>query len=219
MGMPTLVSDLMTKDPVTVSPDTSIVEAANFLSKYRINGLPVIAKDRTLVGIVTEYDFLTKGSAMHLPTVLKLLQGIEIYRNDNLAISDDIKKIFAMRVQDVMNTDPLTLRADEKIEDGLKAFAEHHRVDPIPIVDGEKKLVGVLSRYDIVKMFSAPSAAAVTGETDRSLDRKVSVFVSDLDKQFFLVSKTRTHYWLLWSLLFAIVGFIVAFALIIRTGP
>jgi len=208
----------MTANPVTVTPETSLIEAANMLSAKHYSGLPVVNKDNVLVGIITESDMITKGSAIHLPTFLKLFEGIEIYRNDALSLNADVKRILEMRVKDVMNVDPLMLFETATVEEGLKAFAEHHRVNPIPIVDGEKKLKGVLSRHDIIKMFGSPSAAPRSGESDRVLDAKVNTFVNDFEKQFLLVSKTRTHYWLLWSLFFVILGFLIASGLIVHIG-
>jgi len=219
MSEPITVKTLMSGEPVTVTRETTLVEAANILSKRHFNGLPVVDEHNALVGIVTENDFLTKGSAIHLPTFLKLLEGFEIYRNDAMTLNTDVKKILAMRVKDVMNTEPLTLLETASVEEGLKAFAEHHRVNPIPIIDANKKLKGVLSRHDIIKMFGAPSVVAKDEKSDdRSLDRNVNSFVVDFQKQFLFVSKTRTKYWLLWSLLFAIVGFIIAFLLIVQVG-
>jgi CBS domain-containing protein len=210
------VGDLMTPHPISVTPETPLIEAANALTKGHFNGLPVVDKNNVLVGIVNEHDFLTKGSAIHLPTFLKLLQGFEVYHTDELGLSSDVKKILQMKVKDVMNNDPLTLTAGASIEEGLRAFAEHHRVNPIPIIDTDHKLLGVLSRYDLIKMFGAPSVVLGAQESDRSLDGNVNNFISDFEKQFLFVSKTRTRYWLLWSLLFTIVGAIIAFAFIVQ---
>src|SRR5947209_7599802 len=95
------VRNLMTADPVTIRAETTLVEAANILSQRHFNGLPVVDKSCTAIGIVTDHDFLTKGSAIHLPTFIKLLEGFPMYRNDDLAVSDEIKKIMEMRVKDI----------------------------------------------------------------------------------------------------------------------
>jgi CBS domain-containing protein len=213
------VSSLMTRHPVTVAADTSLIEAATILSAKHFNGLPVVKKDGTLIGIMTDNDLLTKGSTIHLPTFLKLIEGFKIYQNDDFALKGEVRKILKMKVKDVMNSEPLVLEETATMQEGLRAFAEHHRVNPIPIVDGHGKLKGVLSRHDIIKMFGAPSVSLGDGDPDRSIDRNVNVFLSDFEKQFLLVSKTRTRYWLLFSFFFAAVGFLVAFALILQFGP
>ncbi len=219
MPQPITVKSLMTATPVTVTPNTSLIEAANILSRDHFNGLPVVLKDGTLVGIMTDHDLLTKGSAIHLPTFLKLMQGFAVYQNDALAINGEVKRILQMQVKDVMNPEPLTLKEDATLQDGLRAFAEHHHVNPIPIVDDQRRLKGILSRHDIVKMFGAPSVTLREGDSDRSLDRSVDAFLGDFERQFLFVSKTQTRYWLLFSILFAIVGFVVAVVFILQFGP
>ena len=55
-----LVKEIMTKDVITVSPDTSVEAAANLMVKHGIGGLPVVDKQQKLIGIITESDFLGK---------------------------------------------------------------------------------------------------------------------------------------------------------------
>ncbi len=211
------VGSLMTANPVAIRPETTLIEAANLLSKKHFNGLPVVDKNGVAIGIVTDHDFLTKGSAIHLPTFVKLLEGFPMYRNDDLAVSGGIKKIMEMRVKDIMNPEPFTLFEDATVEEGLRAFAEHHRVNPILIVDRNKKLRGILSRHDIIKMFGGPASLTQSTEVSgRPIDQNVNNLLSDFKAHFLVVSKTRTRYWFLWDVLFAVVGFLIAFALIVQ---
>lgn len=53
-----------------------------------------------------------------------------------------------------MNIDPLVVGPDIKVEDLAKEFAQHHRVNPIPVVDGERRLLGIVSRYDLIRFFN-----------------------------------------------------------------
>ena len=67
------VKDFMAKDIKTVSPTTPLLEAASLMLKGGFTGVPVIDPQRKVVGILTEYDLLTKGSSIHLPTFLNNL--------------------------------------------------------------------------------------------------------------------------------------------------
>jgi CBS domain-containing protein len=214
----TTVKGLMTKKVVTVTPETPLANAVDLLVKRGLNGLPVVNADGSLAGILTEYDLMIRGSSIYLPTFLKLLQGFEIYRTDKSSIRDDIKKIAAMRVKDTMNAEPLVLRDDAPVQEAIKAFSEHHRVNPIPVVSAENKLVGIISRSDLIRLMGVPSVHLAEGgaSTERELDKRINTFMSDFERQFILVSRFRTRYWILFSILFAIVGFIIAFALIVR---
>ncbi len=207
----------MTKEVIAVSPDTPLVKAVDLLLEGDFSGLPVVNKANKLVGIITDYDLVLKGSTIHLPTFLKLLKEFQVYKKDQGQIKSDIKKILTMTVADVMNAEPLTLSVEASINEAIDAFTEHHRVNPIPIIDKNNRLVGVISRFDMLKLYGSPSTVrTVKRRSERELDKDINRFLSDFEKQYILVSKTRTYYWLLYSLLFAVIGFLVAFAIIIK---
>src|ERR1700738_3415145 len=58
--LPVTALDVMTADPVTFSPDTSVHEAAQSLAEHRISGAPVVDADGSIVGIVSEYDLIAR---------------------------------------------------------------------------------------------------------------------------------------------------------------
>jgi CBS domain-containing protein len=214
------ISDLMTKDTISVSPETPIVEAARILSEKKLDGVPVVNDDKVVVGILTEYDLLTKGTSIHLPTFLKLLKEFDLYKKDKSLIKGEIAAVLSTKVKDVMNGDPMVMAPTASIEEATKTFAEHHRVNPIPIVDGAHKLVGVLSRYDLIKLYSG-GASALSGSlvSERKLDEHIDVFLKSFERRFLFVSKFRTRFWLLFSIMFILIGFFIATAVIIRISP
>ncbi len=207
------VTELMTKDVISVTPETPLLSAVDLILKNTFGGLPVVNDEGKVVGILTDYDLTIKGSSLHLPTFLKLLQEFPIYKKDTGLVRDDIKKILELKVVDVMNLKPLLLHENTPIEEAVKTFSEHPHINPIPIVDEKNVLVGILSRYDLVKLFGTPS---IDYKDTRAIDKNVNRFLGDFEHRFVLVSKFRTRYWLIASLFFAIVGFIIAFALMLR---
>lgn len=212
------VADFMATNVVFVSPDALLLEAAQTMSKNSFTGLPVVDVSNKVIGILTEYDLLTKGTSIHLPTFLKLINQFDVYRKDQSLIQDDIKKILSLKVSDVMNKEPLVLQSSVSIEDAAKTFAEHHKVNPIPIVDEGGRLAGILSRSDIIKFYAgvSPQHAAHAKGAPQGTDRAVSDFLSDFEKNFISVSRYRTKYWLLISLGFLIVGIIAATIFILQ---
>jgi CBS domain-containing protein len=52
-----------------------------------------------------------------------------------------------------MNNDPITFFENSTAKEIVKAFVEHHRVNPIPVVDKDRKVVGIVSRYDALMLF------------------------------------------------------------------
>ena len=213
-----LLKDFMTKKVISVIPETPLIKAVDILLKNRFNGMPVLDQYGAVAGILTQYDLTIKGSSIHLPTFLKLITEFQIYKKDKSLIAGDIKKILYMKVKDAMNPDPLVLNENVSIEETVNTFSKHHRVNPIVVVNNGGLLAGIISRSDLLKFFGAPSVhlSEKTPMDERDLDKNVTNFLNDFESQFVLVSKYRTQHWLLYSALFAIIGFIIAFLIIVR---
>lgn len=208
-----IAQDLMTRNVVSVRPETPLVEAANILLKHQFNGLPVVDGQNKVLGVITEYDLILKGTAIHLPTFLKIFQEMELYKKGSEPIREDLKKIFNIKVGEVMNAEPLVITADTSLVKVVEIFSQHHRVNPIIIVDSGNTLVGVISRHDLLKFLGDPSFQRTP---NTNVDKQIDSFLNNYENKFELVSKFRARLWLIASVLFAIVGFVVAFALIIR---
>ncbi|KKU49941.1 MAG: hypothetical protein A3H69_03170 [Candidatus Sungbacteria bacterium RIFCSPLOWO2_02_FULL_47_9] len=151
-GSPISIKDIMTTEVISVFPDSSLLDAARTLSERQIDGLPVVDRvTNKLVGILTEYDLISKGSAIHLPTFQFILGNIAAFKKNRTQFEKQIAEVSALTVKDVMNTDPLTLPETASYDDAVFAFREHHRVNPIPVINAKKEVTGVISRFDILK--------------------------------------------------------------------
>lgn len=145
------VKDIMVREVIVVSPDASLIDAAKLIADHHFDGVPVVDGEKKLVGILTEYDLISQSSQVHLPTFQAILQNLQVIQGDRSQFEKEIAEISSLKVKDVMNTDPLTLPESATYEDAVTAFREHHRVNPIPVLDAEKRVVGVVSRFDILK--------------------------------------------------------------------
>jgi len=142
--------DIMTKEVVAVHPDTPLLDVAKILAEHNFDGVPVIDADGKLVGLVTEYDLINKTSAVHLPTLQVVLRNLPQFKEEEAHFQEEI---LSLKVSDIFNKDPLTLSPDISYDDIIKLFREHHRVNPIPVVDNDNKVVGVISRFDVLRPF------------------------------------------------------------------
>ncbi len=219
----------MTTEVVSVTPETPLLEAAALITERNFTGVPVVDTDNVLVGLLTEYDLIEKGTAVHLPTLSRLLSNVQFQKDDKDLGLPEAKKILSLKVRDVMNIDPLTLPPTATIEDAVETFAHHHAINPVPIVDPDKKLVGILARFDIVRAFHAPHARSfqlpqkegdlsdfTIEQTDSRVQPGVDAMLKNLQEDFIVVSRARARWWLVGSVFFVAVGFIIAFALILR---
>jgi CBS domain-containing protein len=141
------VKDIMTTKVVTLGINDTLATAVKMFERHNYDGFPVVDQDGRLQGIVTEYDLLVQGAQKHLPTAFNL-------KDANSDSKDQFEKLKQIKVSEVMTVDPLVINADAKVEDLAKEFAQHHKVNPIPVIDADKKLLGVVSRYDIIRFFN-----------------------------------------------------------------
>ncbi|HEX2154878.1 MAG TPA: CBS domain-containing protein [Acidimicrobiia bacterium] len=134
------VRDVMTRDVITITPDTALKEAAVTMTRHHVSGLPVVEGGR-LVGIITEADFVTK-LAEDGDGLLSLVFG----RRDSEMTG---------RVSEAMSRGPHTIGPDELATVAARRMAELH-VKRLPVVDDAGRLVGVVSRSDLMSIFARP---------------------------------------------------------------
>ena len=148
-----LVRDIMTKKVISISPDTSIFDAAKIISEHNFDGLPITDKENHILGILTEYDLIVRTSTANSSFLQKILSEVYSKKTETIkeALEEGAQEISSLKVSDVMNKEPLVLREDATFEEVMAAFIAHHRVNPIPIVDSENKVVGIISRFDVLR--------------------------------------------------------------------
>jgi CBS domain-containing protein len=146
-----LVRDVMTKKVVSISPDMSIFEAAKIISEHNFDGLPVTDKENRIIGILTEYDLIMRTSTANATFLQKILTEVYSKQTDNAkdAVEESAREISSLKVSDIMNREPLVLKDDAAFDEVIAAFITHHRVKPI--VDTDNKVVGIVSRFDVLR--------------------------------------------------------------------
>ena len=146
--------DIMTREPITVSPDTEIARAASLLLEKGINGVPVVDKKEELVGIICQSDLIAQQKKFPLPSIFTLLDGF-IPLNSMKHFETEVQKIAATTVADAMTPNPVTVQTDTSIED-LASLIVDKNFHTLPVVD-EGKLVGVVGKEDILRTLTSQS--------------------------------------------------------------
>jgi CBS domain-containing protein len=144
----------MTKDIITVSPDTEVVKAAKILLEKRINGLPVVDESGKLVGILCQSDLIAQQKSIPIPSLFTLLDGfmpLTIMKR----IDKEVEKIAAITVEQAMTPKPVTVDPDADIEEVARLMVDKN-YHTIPVLDGGK-VVGIVGKEDILKtLLSGP---------------------------------------------------------------
>jgi predicted transcriptional regulator len=142
-----LIKDIMTKEVITVSPGMGVHELAELFVQKDISGAPVIDSEGKLLGIVSEEGVIFQDKKVHLPTFLNLSLGFLTLGTKRL--EEEIKKIAASTVADIMEKEMITVSPQDSIEDVATIMIEKEAYY-CPVVEAEK-LVGVVTKKDIVR--------------------------------------------------------------------
>lgn len=143
-----IAKDIMTKDVITVTEDTSIKTLSDLFIKYKVNGFPVLDQDGQLVGIITERNLIEQNKNLHIPTVIALFDAV-IYLESDKKFEEEVKRFNATQVKDIFTPNVVTVSPDTHFDEIASLMAEKS-VHSIPVVDG-KKIVGIIGKLDIIK--------------------------------------------------------------------
>lgn len=145
-----LVRQVMTTDVLTFTATDTVEAAARLLTERRLGGAPVVDDDRLVVGLLEDDDLIVQDTRLHFPTVISVL-GAYLELPSSLAhFEKDLRKAVGATVADVMDADAPTCREDDTLE--TVATTLHNRaLSRLAVVDGEGRLVGVVSRGDLVR--------------------------------------------------------------------
>lgn len=147
-----LAKDIMTKKVITVSPDATLNEAAELMTKNNISGLPVVENDMTLVGIISESDIIEDRSLFsgldHWISIESFLKRNHKLENEEDP-DDDLGIDMNSPVKDYMSTRLITTEPHSTVDE-VGRLLVRNRVNRIPIVS-DRKIVGIITRGDILK--------------------------------------------------------------------
>lgn len=131
----TPISRIMTRKPATVTPEDNLETVRILLEKHGFHHIPVVEAGK-LAGIVSYTDYLR---------IVGEVYGAAQAGNPN---EHPLKSI---AVKTVMTEHPVCLSPTDTVEDALKIFKTNH-FHAIPVIEGERRLVGILSTHDLIKL-------------------------------------------------------------------
>ncbi|SFJ93493.1 CBS domain-containing protein [Bradyrhizobium sp. Gha] len=136
---------IMTRSVISVTPDTSIVEAANIMLKRHVSGLTLVDAAGKLVGIVSAGDFLRRseiGTGRIRRGFLRFILG------PGRSASDFVQE-HGRKISEVMTKQPTTITEDTALAE-IVDLMERNNIKRLPVVRGDK-LVGIVSRANLLQ--------------------------------------------------------------------
>jgi acetoin utilization protein AcuB len=127
------IVDVMTKDPLTVTPTETIGQADELMNTNKIRQLPVV-RGKDLVGIVTDRDIRSFLSG-------SLLEGVAAR-----------EEALNTKVREIMTTEPMSVSPDDDLQEAIELMIDE-KIGGIPVVDEAEGLVGIVTYVDVLHCF------------------------------------------------------------------
>ncbi|AFY81459.1 CBS domain-containing protein [Oscillatoria acuminata] len=143
------VAEIMTRDPIVVTSQTSLDEAIQIMAERRFSGLPVVDAAGKLIGIISQGDLMWRESGVTPPPYIMVLDSV-IYLENPAKYQRDLHKALGQTVGEVMSTNPQTIRPEKSLREAAELMHEKG-VHRLPVIDSEGKPIGILTRGDIVR--------------------------------------------------------------------
>jgi CBS domain-containing protein len=163
------VSDVMTRIPVTVSPDASLEDAANLMVRTRVSGLPVVDLEGAVVGMITEGDLLRRvelGTAGRSPGWLTALLAPG-------RAAHDYVRTHGCRIREIMTSNVISTSPDAPLSEVVSVM-ENQQIKRIPVLQ-KGRLVGIISRSDLLRVLATllSEHPAIAPPSDAELRKRV----------------------------------------------
>ena len=147
------VAEIMTTEPITVSPETSLQEAIQILAEREISGLPVVDQQGQLVGVISETDLTWQATGVDTPPYVMFLDSI-IYLQNPTKHNEEVHKALGQTVGEAMSDNPTTVQSNQLVREAAQIM-HNKKVRRLPVVNEQSELVGMITQGDVIKMMAA----------------------------------------------------------------
>ena len=146
------VRDVMSRHPITVGPDATLLDALVLMRGQKVSGLPVVSEEGKLVGVLSQRDVArTLKSAGGIPEVTGLFDLLMFGLSEETGVSVQVLRriLEETNVRDAMSSPPIFLNADDSLELAAEMMRENE-INRVPVMRGDR-LIGIVTRHDLVR--------------------------------------------------------------------
>ena len=147
-----IVRDVMSRHPITVGPDATLLDALVLMRGQKVSGLPVVDEAGRLLGVLSQRDVArTLKSASGIPEVTGLFDLLMFGLSEETGVSVQVllRILEETNVRDAMSSPPISIPVDASLELAAEMMRENE-INRIPVVRGDR-LVGIVTRNDLVR--------------------------------------------------------------------
>jgi CBS-domain-containing membrane protein len=140
--------DIMTKEVITVSPQTTVLDLARLLAEHKINGAPVVDDQGRLQGVVTQSNLIDRAKKFELPHVITILDA-HFYLERPSTFKKNLEKLLGNLVSDIMTTPPVTITPEVEVDE-IASIMARKKIHTLPVLAGDK-IIGIIGKIDIIR--------------------------------------------------------------------
>lgn len=154
------VKDVMRREVPVAEPMTTIAELARMMVENRVPGVPVV-RNGELIGIVTEADLIQREASIDAPSIVPFLDGI-IVADAGTPFEEELRRIVATTAEELMSAPVVSIRDIATVTE-LATLMLQQRINPVPVVDANRQIVGLATRTGIIELIARLESAAPVG--------------------------------------------------------
>lgn len=139
---------IMTEKVISVNENATINEVVEILLKNKISGIPVVDKNQTVIGIISERDIIFQEKNLTPPLFLNIFDGI--IQLGQTKFKEEFLKMSAYKVKDLMTKKVYTVTGETEHTEIADLMVKKN-INRVPVVDQNNKLIGIITRADIIK--------------------------------------------------------------------
>jgi CBS domain-containing protein len=151
------VKDVMRRQVPVAAPTTGIAELARLMVEHRVPGVPILENDQ-LIGIVTEGDLIQREASVDFPEVATFFDAI-VYADTGEPLAEELRHVLATTAKELMTTPVISIRDFATLSE-LATLMVQRRINPIPVVDGERRIIGLATRSGLVEAIARLESAS-----------------------------------------------------------
>jgi CBS domain-containing protein len=147
------VADLMTRDPITVTPATPLSAAVKILVDRQLSGLPVVDEAGKLVGVISESDLMWREKGIDMPPHIMFLDSV-IYLQNPAKYDLELHKVLGQTVGEVMTAHAISTTANATLPAAARIMHDK-KIHRLPVIDADNRPIGIITQGDIVRAIAA----------------------------------------------------------------
>ncbi len=144
--------DIMTSPAQSVTENQSVKEVLELLAEKRFSGFPVVDEENRVIGVISDTDIIRYSHSINVIPLSNLSGWVSPYAdiNDLASMRRGFDMLHTTRVSQIMTKKVYTINEDEPANE-VARLMNRRKINRVPVVDKDNKLVGIITRSDMVQ--------------------------------------------------------------------